>query len=101
MLPNPLGLGPSSGTFIAIVDVDSPLLSPNHVSFSFQIQWSSFQQIRLFQLPEHNWLVVSTPRIISYIMENKKCLKPPTRSDFLWLEGIVTVSNQHSPFQPF
>ena len=43
-------------------------------------------QIHNFDAFNSNWLVVSTPlknmkvngKIIPYIMENKKCLKPPT-----------------------
>jgi len=42
----------------------------------------------------YNWLVVSAPlknimgRIFPYIMEIKKCLKPPTRCGLMMRNGI-------------
>jgi len=49
------------------------------------------------------WLVVSTPlkniwsmgRMIPYIMENKKCLKPPTSCIALMSFDIVTLGGKN------
>jgi len=82
------------------------LAAPGFLRIQSAHRWCSIclyprtiQNIPVHLLTSHNWLVVYLPlwkiwksmgRIIPYIMENKKCLKPPT-SNSSWYHFYGSV----------